>query len=93
MNREPLFLPRRCQGAGLQVLLAAGGVSVRAQVRQGEGPRLRLRRPHLPQQVLPHGRVLRVSTYDRRDLSSFQNQLAVGKHSQNFSQSRPRARP
>ena len=64
MTRDP-FLPRRCEVARLQVLLSARGISLRAQVRQGEGPRLRIRRPHVPQQVLPHGRVLRVSTIRR----------------------------
>ena len=41
----------------------APGRQVRAQVRQGEGPGVRHRRKDLPQQVLPTGRVLRVSMY------------------------------
>lgn len=53
-SRRSLRLPGEVHGAEW--------VQVRAQVRQGQGPRLRHRRTHLPQQVFPPGRILRVST-------------------------------
>ena len=52
-SRHPVCVPGE--------VYRAKRVQVRAQVRQGQGPRLRHRRPHLPQQVLPTGRILRVS--------------------------------